>query len=81
MLSNNNTLRNIVLNPGPLTEADHIPIIMSITAKAITKHIPPILDLRKAQWEQFKEEISNNIPATNTHEHMTKEDIDNKLQL
>lgn len=78
---NNKALHNITLKPGPLTDADHTPIIMTITAKAITKSIPPILNFKEADWEQFKEEVNNSITTIAINESMTKEEIDSKVQL
>lgn len=80
VFSNSRAHHNITITPGPLTEADHIPIIMNITAKAITKIIPPILNLKAANWERFKEEVDNNRSDIGLNEHLTKEEIDNKIQ-
>lgn len=80
VLSNNKIHHNITMTPGPITQSDHLPIIMTISAKAITKTVPPILDSKRAQWNSFKEEVTNNISQIRINEHMNKNEIDEKLQ-
>lgn len=66
VLGNNKTKHNIAINPGPLTESNHIPIIITLTLKAITKKIPTMPNVKQADWNNFTEEIrremTNNIP-------------------
>ena len=61
VLANNKIFHNIEMIPGPVTLSDHIPILMKITTKAILKPTPPMLQLKKANWEGFKIEIEQNL--------------------
>ncbi len=72
VLSNNKVHHNITITPGPLTESDHLPIIMTITDKAIMKNIPPILKMKGAQWDTFKEEINSNIANITVGDNINK---------
>lgn len=78
ILGNNKIVHNITIIPGPLTTSDHIPIIMEITTKAITKPITPKLNMKKANWENFTEEVKSKIAQLTLQENMTKEQIDQK---
>lgn len=80
VLSNNKVRHNITITSGPVTTSDHIPIIMTITTKAITKVIPPTLDLKHAQWDPFKTEVNNNISEIHIPENMNQDEIDVRLQ-
>lgn len=63
-----------------LTESDHIPIITNIAARAVTKPTPPTLNMKQAQWDLFKEEVSNKISVITIPEQMTRNEIDNTMQ-
>lgn len=79
-LCNNIATFNITLNPGPITLSDHIPIAMTITAKAILRQIPPRLNFKNTNWEIFQEEIEDKISSINLKNNMSKEEIDEKLE-
>ena len=79
VLGNNKIIHNISIDPGPLTESDHLPIIITLTSKAITTPIPPRPDINKANWESFSnivEEHMNNMEIT---DNMTSDEIDRAL--
>lgn len=47
ILANIKAMHNIIIKPGTITTSDHIPIVMIITADAITHPSPPRLNLKK----------------------------------
>lgn len=63
VLANNKIRHNTSTTTGPITKSDHILIIMKVTAKTITKPIPTRLYMKRANWEQFKQLIGNNISS------------------
>lgn len=42
---------------GPITPSDNLPIIFTLTTKAITKTLPPRVNYDKANWGEFQEEV------------------------
>lgn len=78
VLGNSKILHNTSITPGPITTSDHIPIIMTITAKAITKPIPATLNTKQANWTQFKEVRAKVSTITSTAQ-MNKQQIDQNL--
>lgn len=50
-------LHNITIEPGPVTLSDHIPVIVTLTRKALSKEIPPTLNMKNVDWEKFKKII------------------------
>ena len=80
ILGNNKTIHNITMKAGPLTESDHLPIIMTITSKAITNPITPRPNPSRADWDKFNdkvEELINNIVIT---DNMTPVHIDTAIE-
>lgn len=61
-----------------MTLSDHIPIIMNVTTRAIVKQIPPMLNFKETNWENFKEEVKNRIQNINHQDNLLK-DVDRKL--
>lgn len=59
VFSNNKAFLNYHLSPGPLTPSDHIPIIMKISVNHIQVPIRKRLNMKKANWEKFREELEN----------------------
>lgn len=45
VLSINKAIHNLTIDPGPITESDHTPVIVKLTTNAITKTIPPTLNI------------------------------------
>lgn len=81
VLCNNKATYNVLLKPGPLTLSDHIPIIMSLTTKAIMKQIPRRLNFKNTNWEILKEEIETKINNININNNLSIQEIDEKLEL
>lgn len=79
VLSNNKAAHNITLRPDPATLSDHLPIIMTLTTKAIYKHIPPRLNFKNVNWDDFKDEIEEKMNNINTTDNMNRQEIDDKL--
>ena len=52
ILSNKHTYHNTKVEAGPVTASDHIPIIFTITSKAITAPVFPRPNLKLADWDQ-----------------------------
>lgn len=61
ILSNNRTYHNTRVDIGPLTTSDHIPIILTITARAITEPRTERLMLHRANWDKFRDIVNNKI--------------------
>ena len=77
-LSNMKTFHNFHMTPGPLTPSDHIPIIATITCSPIQIPIRPRKSFHRANWAQYKTDLSNiTIP---TDPNPTLEDIDQQLE-
>lgn len=51
VLANDKTFHNAEIEQGPLTTSDHIPIIITITAKATTETIEETPNMKQANWE------------------------------
>lgn len=62
ILSNNKIYHNTKIEPGPLTSSDHLPILFTITARAITETTPRIIVYSKTNWDLFREVVERNIP-------------------
>ena len=58
VLSNNRTFHNILLQPGPVTTSDHIPIIATITTNPIQIPIKPRPHFERANWEGYQTDLS-----------------------
>ncbi len=52
---------NTIITELPITTSDHIPVILKITANAITQPSPQPPDLKNANWEFFKDTVDNTI--------------------
>lgn len=79
VLTNNKINHNIQLIPGPLTTSDHIPIIIKVSASPIQIPVTPRLNFKKANWQNFSNELStyrqlnlNNQPINKIDEQMQK---------
>lgn len=78
VLTNNRTIHNIHLKPGPITPSDHIPIIARISAHPIQIPIQPRKSFHKANWDTYKEQLSTVNPPNNPHP--TLEEIDQYIE-
>ena len=54
ILTNYYTYHNTNITQGPITDSDHIPIILTISASPIQVSIPPRPHFQKANWDNFK---------------------------
>lgn len=79
ILSNNSTYHNYHITQGPITTSDHIPIIMTISSSPILIPSPARKNLKKANWENFSEEINNNMTIPNLQE-ASLEEIDQEIE-
>ena len=80
ILTNYRTHHNTHITQGPLTSSDHIPIIMKISTAPIQTPIPPRPCFAKANWEEFKNYISQNMEDNATVENGTLEEIDEEIE-
>lgn len=80
VLGNKNTIHNITIYPGPLTESDHIPLVITLTTKAVTNIIPPRPNLTKAKWTLFANVVVEEIRNVDLMEHLATTDIDNVIE-
>lgn len=72
-------MHNIIIGPGFITESDHIPIIIKLTTKAVTRTKHPTPDLSRANWNRFSEQITNEMENIETTKHINKDSSDTKL--
>ena len=77
VLTNNRVFHNLYLQPGPLTSSDHIPIVATITVSPIQIPIRPRKCIHRANWTQYKADLSNIHPPTEPNP--TLEEIDEQL--
>lgn len=55
VLANTKTFHNILLEPGPLTPSDHIPIIATISIEPIYIPITPRKSFHYTNWDRYRE--------------------------
>lgn len=79
ILTNNNTYHNTHIVQGPLTTSDHFPIIMTIATKPIPIPIPPRPSFKRADWNNFKQDLINRMQSPHLPPHPTLEDIDDSI--
>lgn len=79
MLGNNKIVHNITIDSGPLTESDHLPIIVTLTSKAITNPILPRPNINRTDWEKFSSIVENQLGNITLSDNMTKNEIDQAL--
>ena len=72
ILTNNRAYHNIRAYPGPNTSSDHTPIIVKITVNPIAIPIAPRPQFAKANWDRFKEILSNVPPLTWSTQPLSK---------
>lgn len=80
ILANNKVIHNTIIEQGPLTTLNHIPIIVSLTAKAVTNTVSLTFHLKKANWDKLKNEIEREMKDISLEENMSKENTDYKLK-
>lgn len=73
-------MHNITVEPGPITLSDHIPMIITLTTKVVNKKISMTLDMRKANWNSFRDQIERNMKNKETFNHMNKDTLDRKIE-
>ena len=64
IFSNKHHYLNFISEPGEITTSDHIPIIFRLSTKPFITETPTIYKTNKANWEQFKAILDNNITLT-----------------
>ena len=79
ILGNSKIFHNIESSPGPVTLSDHLPVLLTLTTKAILKPSLPILQFNKANWEQFEIEIENKMTDVIPPNNLTKVELDTQL--
>lgn len=57
-------IHNTVIRPGPFSTLDHLPVIITITTKAVTEPIPPKVDWKKAHLTNLNTEIEEEMENT-----------------
>ena len=57
VLCNRRCHHNILIERGPLTASDHLPIIITVDTGIIKVPISPKLQIYKTDWNSFREEI------------------------
>lgn len=80
ILSNYRTYHNTHAIPGPLTTSDHIPIIFTISSTPIQTPGIARPNYSQANWEDFKQDIEENINNTPFPEQPTLEEIDEEVE-
>ena len=79
ILTNNCAYHNHIIEAGPITSSDHIPVILTITAHAHKIPTPPTLNYRKANWKKFGELIQNNIQLAKPKNESNTRELDNNI--
>lgn len=79
ILANNNIYHNINISQGPLTASDHLPIVMTIATKPIPIPIPPRPNFKRANWNRFKQDLTEKLPDPSLPPHQTLEEIDETI--
>ena len=80
ILSNNKIFHNFLITQGPVTSSDHLPLIITLTTKAIKKAIAPTYKYMKADWGNFKNEIQDKINNTHINNTLSQNDIEGHLK-
>ena len=80
ILSNNKTYHNINITQGLTTPSDHLPILINITSHALQTPTPTTYSMKKANWEEFQNNIPNRTNNINTNAHMTQHTLDTSIQ-
>lgn len=74
-IANNKITHNITINPGPITTSYHIPVIITLTATAITIPTNPTPNKWKADREKLKDDINQKMDNIIIEQNMNKEQI------
>ena len=83
VLINQRAFLNYEIKQGPIVPSDHVPIIMKISTKPIVKELINTVNIKKANWENFtnqmieKVEDQNNEIDLQNNDRITKETLDN----
>ena len=79
ILTNYRTYHNTLITQGPLTNSDHIPILLTISTAPIQTQFPPRPNFRTANWEEFQNEINNRMNSNDNVESASLEEIDREI--
>lgn len=71
IFSNNKIYHNKIITQGPVTSSDHLPVILTLTTKAIRIPTKPRYSYIKTNWDNFKEETQRKINITDTQIRLT----------
>ncbi len=78
VFTNKHNYLNTLIEPGNITTSDHIPIILTLSTRPIYIKTKEFFQYNKANWEQFKEILSDKITVKNLDNYTTNE-IDNEV--
>lgn len=78
ILSNNKAVHNVIINPGPITTSDHIPVI-NLTTSAITTPTTPSYNMWKADCDNFRNEVQGKMEGIQLEQHMEKSQLEENL--
>ena len=77
VFSNKLAFLNFAILRGKLTSSDHLPVILKLSTKAITKTGTERFRFANANWELFKEKIEEKIENENVNNNLTdRQDTD-----
>lgn len=79
VLCNNKTFHNHKIEQGPLSSSDHLPIILTITSKAITEAVPPRLLMTNTNWDNFRKTVEEKLLVQTEEREEPIERIDGML--
>ena len=79
ILGNRKTYHYMNTKVGPATTSDHLPIIITLSTKPIQMPCNPRYNYKEANWEQYKEKVSNKLQEERNIEEATLEEIDEEL--
>ena len=79
ILTNYRTHHNTLIEQGPLTTSDHLPIIVTISSTPIYTPAPPRPNYRQANWADYQTHINTHLDNNNLND-ATPEDIDTAIE-
>ena len=75
VLGNKHTYLNLAIEEGCITTSDHLPIIIKISIKSILKNYEPKRNIKRANWDQYKIDVENEINREIRRETLEGNDI------
>lgn len=84
ILGNSRANLNYRITEGKLTSSDHIPLVVELSTRAIRMPVTTRYNLRRADWEAYKDRIEDEINGIPPQERelngQTKEEIDRRME-